>query len=216
MSTPHSNDQFNTGDTNTDTHAVIQPLPDQSLVKKRKTTDSSSTKSTKSKKPKVVKPPKARKPQFGDIDTLSEACVLQRVNRIKTCNCGGYYCCAQCYEKYKPVFPQTYRHEDTDSDSDAEYDPNRRFAPEPPRSAETLCKQIWDDDHNPYGCHTDGVGVLPCTLCLTFDSKPTEVTWTYGDDANVVLNEVGVCPGCMVADPEDVCSVCHHDNTGWD
>ena len=219
MSWPYSDDQFNTADTNMDTHPVIQPLSDQSIdkkktVKKRKTTDSWNTKCKKSKNPKVVKPPKARKPQFGDVDTLSEACVLQRVDRISVCNCGGYRCCDKCYEKYKPVFPQTYRHED--SDSEAEYDPNRRFASPPPRPAETLCKKIWDDDRNPYGCYFDGVGVMPCTLCLTFDSKPKEVTWTYDDDANVVLNEMGVCPGCMVTDPEDVCSVCHHDNTGWD
>ena len=213
MSMPYSDDQFDPCDTNMDTPPVMQPLDEKKTVKKRKT-DSWSTKSTKSKKPKVVKPRKAPKPQFGDVDPLSEACVLQRVNRIQTCNCGGFYCCPRCYEKYKPVFPQTYRHEDTDSDS--ETDPKRRFAPPPPRSEETLCKKNWDDDRNPYGCHVDGAGFLPCTLCLTFDSKPTEVTWTYGDDANVVLNVVGVCPGCMVANPEDVCSVCHHDNTGWD
>jgi hypothetical protein len=171
----------------------------------------------KKKKPTVPKP---RKPQFGDVDTLSEESVLKRVNHISVCEgCGGHRICDRCMDKYNVVLPQTYRHMDGPGvDVEAEdYDPTEKFRVEPKAvSEEYCCKRNFDDDRDPNTCCAYGVGPLPCTTCLQFDDNgPTEKTWSYGEDCGFILNEVGVCPGCMINDPEEICTGCHKDNRGW-
>ena len=199
-------------------HPPINTSANPIVKKPKKRTANNLWKKKKSKQPTVPKP---RKPQFGDVDTLSEAYVLQRVNRISVCRCGGHRVCKTCVTKYDVVLPQTYGYGDTDPDvgsDDDGYDQYAKYRLEAQAVVtEYCCKRNFDNDTDFNTCCENGVGPLPCTLCLQFDDNgPTKEPWTYGEDLGFILNETGVCPGCMVEHPEEVCRVCLHDNRGWD
>jgi hypothetical protein len=166
------------------------------------------------KKPTIPKP---KKLQFEDIDTLSEACVLQRVNRISVCEgCGGHRVCNKCVEKRNLVLPQTYNYPDTDPEVNSDDDDFDRYAKyrQPVQAVvkEYVCKRWYDDDRARKTCHYEGVEELPCTLCLEMgDEGPTKETWFYNSDLGMIVNEMSLCPGCMVHNPEEICTVCRYD-----
>jgi hypothetical protein len=155
--------------------------------------------------------PKPKKLVWGDINTLSEDSVRKRIDRISVCHpCGGHRICEKCEVLWQVKLPQTWRVPDTPG-----VDYFDRVAEKV--EVEYCCKRNFDDDRDPDTCCAEGVGALPCTLCLQFDDKgPTDPTWSYGEDLGFILNEHSLCPGCMVENPEEICEVCLHDNRGYD
>ena len=161
----------------------------------------------KTKNKTIVSKPKELK--WGEIDTLSVECVTKRLNRISVCYpCGGHRICKRCLVDWKVKLPQTYSYP-----KDEGVDWFNRVMEKV--EVEYSCKRNFGNNLGPDTCFAEGVGEFPCTVCLQFDDNgPSKPTWSYGEDLSFILNEHGVCPGCMVFEPEEICTVCRHDNRG--
>jgi hypothetical protein len=169
---------------------------------------------SKHKKPTA---PRVKKPTFETTNTLSKECVDKRKHHISVCQgCGGHRVCEKCVVKHELKLPQTFNYPDTDPDVNSEDEDFDMYAKYrlPPQAVvkEYVCRRWYDDDRARKTCHYDNVEELPCTLCLEMgDEGPTETTWVYNSDLGMIVNEMSLCPGCMVDNPEEICTVCHYD-----
>jgi hypothetical protein len=115
------------------------------------------------------------------VDILSDAVIAIKLQDLPVCYCGGHCICLKCKNKYNVTLTQK----------------NCTGSNAPRPGEEYIC--IRDTTrHGDETCHIDGVGYMPCVICLTDEWNSDPLKWAVNSDASCLIGEAGVCPNCCV------------------
>jgi len=124
-----------------------------------------------------------------EYDMFSENSKRILSTRISKCQCGGWRICGPCDKKYPDVARET-----------------------DDKTPPLLCNRDRDDESSCTDDYTS-LPVFPCTICKKYtDDGDVSTDWHLEcEQAEDLICDENMCPGCLGVIREEVCNVCNYN-----